>query len=159
MGSLGCIVYAYDPTVNLPLSPAQNVYFKKMGLGHFMGKKELFTPNKRSDPLPITTLKDAISKNGHLGKEITYLKVDIESSEIKAIPEWIQSGVLENVRQIGMELHTGKVFFDRKGKLMQRRSFLSSYHNCMILGLDIFLILQTRVWAKVKILMNNILPL
>ena len=43
MGSLGCVVYAYDPTVSLPLSPAQNVYFKKMGLGHFIGKKELFT--------------------------------------------------------------------------------------------------------------------
>ena len=119
MGSVGCVVHAYDPTVSLPASPAKNVYFKKLGLGHFKGKKELtlnFDANMRSEPVPITTLKDAISQNGDLGKEITYLKVDIEGSEIKAIPEWIQSGVLENVRQIGIELHTGKVYFDRKGQ-------------------------------------------
>ena len=134
MGSLGCVVYAHDPTVSLPLSPAQNVYFKKVGLGHFKGKQVLFTPNKRSEPLPITTLKDAISSNGHFGKEITYLKVDIESSEIKAIPEWIQSGVLENVRQIGMELHTGKVFFDRKGQADAAKKLLKFISQLYDLG-------------------------
>ena len=39
-----------------------------------------------------------------------------EEEILKAIPEWIQSRVLENVRQIGIELHTGKVYFDRKGQ-------------------------------------------
>ena len=119
MGSLGCIVHAYDPTVNLTSYPAKNVHFKKLGLGHLKGKMKMtinYDNNRLSEPLPTTTLKDAIVSNGDLGKEITYLKIDIESSEIKAIPEWIKSGVLKNVRQIGIELHTGKVFFNDKIK-------------------------------------------
>ena len=39
MGRLGCVVYAYDPTISLPSSPPHNVYFGKVGLGHFKGKK------------------------------------------------------------------------------------------------------------------------
>ena len=30
----------------------------------------------------------------------------MEGSELKAIAQWITSGVLENIRQIGIELHT-----------------------------------------------------
>ena len=58
----------------------------------------------------VLTLKDAIAKMGDTGKDITQLKVDIEGSELEAIHEWIQSGVLEDVHQIGIEFHTGKIF-------------------------------------------------
>ena len=43
-----------------------------------------------------------------VGKNISYLKVDIEGIENSAIPQWINSGVLESVSQIGIELHTGR---------------------------------------------------
>jgi hypothetical protein len=33
--------------------------------------------------------------------------VDVEGSELKSIPEWISSGVLSQVDQIGIEIHTG----------------------------------------------------
>ena len=36
------------------------------------------------------------------GRNISYLKVDIEGAEIAAIPEWIQSGILDSVRQGSM---------------------------------------------------------
>ena len=58
--------------------------------------------------MSVIALKNAITRNGDLGKEITCLKVDVESAEIKAIPEWIKSGALKNVRQISVELHTGE---------------------------------------------------
>ena len=35
-------------------------------------------------------------------------QVDVERAELKAIPEWISSGILEQVSQMGIELHTGK---------------------------------------------------
>ena len=37
---------------------------------------------------------------------IDYLKFDIESSEWKAIPNMVNTGVLRNVKQIGFEIHT-----------------------------------------------------
>ena len=43
-----------------------------------------------------------------VGKNISYLKVDIEGIENSAIPQWIKSGVLDSVSQIGIELHTGR---------------------------------------------------
>lgn len=56
---------------------------------------------------------------GDVGKNITYLKVDIEGSEIDAMRNWAESGVLKYVRQIGIEVHTihnaatGKEFLQR----------------------------------------------
>ena len=32
--------------------------------------------------------------------------MDVEGAEIRAIPEWIESGVLDSVDQIGIEMHT-----------------------------------------------------
>ena len=82
----------------------------------------------------IETLKEMIEKNGDLGKEITYLKVDIESAEIKAIPEWIQSGILQNVRQIGVELHTGKIFFDKPNRAKVAKGLLKAISQLYDMG-------------------------
>jgi hypothetical protein len=40
--------------------------------------------------------------NGDFGKQITYLKVDVEGSELKSISQWIDSGVLDYVRQVSI---------------------------------------------------------
>ena len=55
----------------------------------------------------MTTLAKAMESNGHTDTSISYLKVDVESSEINSIPEWLQTGALNNVQQIGIEMHTG----------------------------------------------------
>ena len=51
-----------------------------------------------------------MTSHGDFGKTITYLKVDVEGAELKSIREWIESGILDHVRQIGIEFHTGKDF-------------------------------------------------
>ena len=38
---------------------------------------------------------------GDFGKRITYLKVDIEGAEISCIKQWLKSGVLQFVDQLG----------------------------------------------------------
>ena len=137
MGSIGCVVHAYDPTINLSPMPTKNVYFHKIGLSHFKGDMKVtvnYPKRGLSDPLPVTTLIDAINTNGDLGKEITYVKVDIESSEVKAIPQWIKSGILKHVRQIGIELHTGRSYFNRSGQAEAAKSLFKSISQLYDLG-------------------------
>lgn len=38
----------------------------------------------------VDTLKSIIKKSGDSGKKISYLKIDIESSELDAIHDWIR---------------------------------------------------------------------
>ena len=59
--------------------------------------------------VPVKTLETIIKENGDENKIITYLKVDVESSELSAIPTWTKSEILNNIDQIGIELHTGAV--------------------------------------------------
>ena len=59
--------------------------------------------------VPVKSLEDIIKENGDEENTITYLKVDVESSELSAIPTWTKSKILNNISQIGIELHTGDV--------------------------------------------------
>lgn len=79
-------------------------------MSHFNGETEVSNDMKgnKLEMAPVKRLEDFIKDNGDEGKKITYLKVDIEGSELKAIPTWLESDVLKNVQQIGIELHTGK---------------------------------------------------
>jgi hypothetical protein len=56
------------------------------------------------------TLKETMELMGDSDKTISYLKVDVEGAELTAMKEWIDSGVLDQVDQIGIEIHTGKGF-------------------------------------------------
>ena len=55
----------------------------------------------------VLTLEDTINSFGDEGKTIHYLKVDVEGYELKAIPTWVSSGILNQIQQINLELHTG----------------------------------------------------
>ena len=61
----------------------------------------------------VLTLEDTIKAFGDEGKTIHYLKVDVEGHELKAMHDWLDSGVLEVVQQIGLELHTGIVHIEK----------------------------------------------
>ena len=63
--------------------------------------------NQPGKLVPVKTLSDILTANGDSGNNITYLKVDIEGSELTAIENWIESDALKNVQQMGIELHTG----------------------------------------------------
>jgi hypothetical protein len=46
-----------------------------------------------------------MDKYGHTRANISYLKMDIEGNELKCLPVWLKSGVLDNVKQIALEFH------------------------------------------------------
>ena len=112
LAEMGCKVRAFDPTVNRPSSVKHpNISFEKIGLSHFSGTTQVFdnVHNNKKVLVQVKTLDDIIKSYGEEKEMITYMKVDVESSELKAIPEWIKSGILKNIQQIGIELHTGQV--------------------------------------------------
>ena len=61
----------------------------------------------------VLTLEDTIKAFGDEGKTIHYLKVDVEGHELKAIHNWLDSGILAFVQQIGLELHTGYDYIEK----------------------------------------------
>ena len=53
----------------------------------------------------MQTLSSIIHNHGHTSTTISYLKLDVEGSEIDGLLEWFESGALSNVQQIAMEYH------------------------------------------------------
>ena len=131
MGRIGCKVWAYDPTIHISKYPGKNIHFMKTGMGHYTGLMTLKNSIYQTK-FPVLALQDAIKNNNHSDFEISLLKVDIEGSEVKAIGEWFASGVLKQVRQIAVELHTGSIFFKKAKRPSLTRiltSFLTKFHK------------------------------
>ena len=86
MASLGCVVHAYDPTVDVK---SDDVKIHPVGIAYFTGKLDLMTNYDSANPviewLDVMTLADAMAANGDSESHLSYLKVDVESHEIKAI--------------------------------------------------------------------------
>jgi len=128
-GQHGCSIWAYDHTVDFPTKRGKNINFFKLGLG--IGQD-------------LDTLANHIQTNGHRNTVIEYLKIDIEEAELSAggLQEWISSGVMENVNQLGIELHLQSLHngprFKWLLKLMQdlyRLNFrLISYQPNLVVG-------------------------
>ena len=125
MASLGCVVHAYDPTVDVQ---SEAVKIHQVGLSYFNGKTTIQVNQDNINPileeLEVMTLAEAMAVNGDGDSQVSYLKVDVESHEISAIPEWLQSGVLDNVRQIGLEIHTGSLALDKEERPVVLRQLL-----------------------------------
>ena len=94
IGAFGCKVYAYDPTIDHPKNRSENVKFDKIGVSA-----------ETSDDKKYQTLDAILSTNGHTTTKISYLKLDIEGAEMKGLSAWLESGSLDKVQQIAMEVH------------------------------------------------------
>merc|ERR1712032_1176060 len=95
---LNCTVHAYDPTADIPPRRGANIRFQKLGVAPV-----------RNPGTHMDTLKNIMTANGHEKKKLFYLKVDIEGAELNGMAEWIESGALERVNQLAMELHLGGI--------------------------------------------------
>jgi len=92
MDKVGCKIFSYDHTVDFPSTRGKNIHFKKIGLG---------------DGEHLQSLTNIIAANGHQNTTIEYLKIDIEGYEFSdaGLRDWLDSGALDNVNQIALELH------------------------------------------------------
>ena len=56
---------------------------------------------------PAKSLSTFLKENGDVGKQISYLKMDIEGLEMASLKNWLKSGIFSKVDQFGIEWHTG----------------------------------------------------
>ena len=154
MARANCTVHLYDPHEDLDANPGKHISFKKEGLAHRTGKmalrvhqnasrlhrKNLLSkttmPVKLTKPLPVKTFTDFLKENGDTDKEISYLRMDIEGEELEAIPEMVRSGALKNVRQLGIQLHTGSMTMRKKDRPPVLRKLLRAWNQMNDMGLQ-----------------------
>ena len=107
MDALNCTVHAFDPSVTFPPTRGQSTYFQKLGVGA-----------ARDQRRRLETLATLLADNQHNQSRVFYLKVDIEGMELEALPEWLESGALEHVEQLAMELHLPPIHQQRRSSIL-----------------------------------------
>ena len=113
----GCIVHAFDPTdvvIRPKDSYIENLHFHHIGIWHQNGKDS----NK---PWLVKTLQTILMENGDIGKNITYLKMDVEGSELFCFKDWFDTHVFKAVQQFGIEFHVQSGVVQHQIKKWYRR--------------------------------------
>ena len=98
----GCQVFAFDPSMNASdYDRSPNVHFFNLGIGDEDTDDDYVTEWKLRT---LQSIYDML-KPRHGNVPIDYLKMDIEQNEWLVIPQLIRSNVLDNVKQMGVEIH------------------------------------------------------
>ncbi|TRY79360.1 hypothetical protein TCAL_07071 [Tigriopus californicus] len=87
---MGCKVYGYDRAQTTVMKQNRNP--KLVLQTAFIGVGGM-------------NLSEILRQNGHENEPISYLKADIEGSELNALPVWIKSGALSHIKQLAFEFH------------------------------------------------------
>lgn len=109
MESYGCEVFAFDSSTEMQREKrnhSSRIHFYNWGISH---QKENYSNEENINMprmlLPLSSIYDSLSTQHGSKRVIDYLKMDIEYSEWKVLPQIIQSGMLPKVRQLGIEFH------------------------------------------------------
>ncbi|XP_046566669.1 probable methyltransferase-like protein 24 [Haliotis rubra] len=126
----GCDVHSYDPSMNVgDHLRGQRIYFHKTGLNA--------TDVINEDGWRMRTFSSILKDNNHSQETIDLLKIDIETSELWALPEMLESGSLRHVKQLCFEMHIKRGFQDEPTK--EKYIFgLSVFRNLYEYGFRIF---------------------
>ena len=99
----GCQVYAFDPSMEdvEDHDHSPNIHFYRLGIG---------PDNTDDDPITGWKLRNLkmiydTLRERHGDVAIDYLKIDVEQAEWASIPQMIRSGMLDRVKQFGLEIH------------------------------------------------------
>ncbi|XP_048256131.1 probable methyltransferase-like protein 24 isoform X2 [Haliotis rufescens] len=127
----GCEVHSYDPSMKNvgDHSRGQQIYFHKTGLNS--------TDTINEDGWRMRTFSSILKENNHSSETIDVLKIDIETSELWALPEMLKSGSLRHVKQLCFEMHIKRGFQPEPNK--EKYIFgLSIFRNLYEFGFRIF---------------------
>jgi hypothetical protein len=102
---LGCTIRAFDPSMkSKDHRRGPNIWFYQVGIGD---KDET-----NSAGWKLRTLDSLIRDYDDTAKIIDYLKMDVEGSEWDSVANMCSTGVLDRVKQFGLEIHVGaKTFY------------------------------------------------
>jgi len=100
-----CDMHVFDPTVILPRNDSSKRTYYSLGLS---GGTETATiaEDQSGKLIQYSSLEEIMSRLGHSGRVIHYLKLDVENFEWQALRPLIGSPILDRVGQIGIEIHT-----------------------------------------------------
>ena len=114
MLQIGCKVRAFDPTVEDEngLHDGNHFKFAQIGITDTTGAAQIESIKEKRR---VMTLSDSMKYMGDEGKHLTILKVDIEGMEFRCFHDWIESGILNHIDQIHLEIHNSDHWFDEGG--------------------------------------------
>jgi hypothetical protein len=96
----GCTVRSFDPSINkADHLRGDRVWFYSIGIGKENGRDTDFG-------WKVQTLSSLIAMCHDEKKTIDYLKIDVEANEWGALESMIEDGILLNVKQLAVEIHT-----------------------------------------------------
>uniref|UniRef100_A0ABM0LX11 Uncharacterized protein LOC102805592 n=1 Tax=Saccoglossus kowalevskii TaxID=10224 RepID=A0ABM0LX11_SACKO len=99
-----CIVYSFG--IGLPdHKHSEQVWFYNTGLDAYNSDDVIRTLKGQQQHWKMRSFDEILKENGHTNRIIDYLKLDIEKSEYATIPQMLQTGSLENVKQLAFEFH------------------------------------------------------
>jgi len=102
MAEYGCDIYAFDPSTNeTNHDRGKMIHFQNIGISNI---EESTINGWNLHPLSSIYKNLSISAHPKL-KIIDYLKIDIESYEWKVLPQILESGMLDHIRQLSVEVH------------------------------------------------------
>lgn len=102
MEDYGCQVLAFDPSMNVDdHDHSAGIHFYNIGIG---GADD-FNEERNWTIRALSTIYTTLASARHGRVPIDYLKMDVEIAEIYALPQIIESKMLDNVRQMGVEIH------------------------------------------------------
>lgn len=115
----GCVVRAFDASHQVRIPPEaaaySNLHYTNVGIKDENGMHEVYSIKQGINiKFPVKTLETLITENGDMDKSITYLKLDVEGSELVCFKSWLKSGILSKVEQLAVEMHTGNTYGDKK---------------------------------------------
>ena len=103
----GCRVFSFDPSMNQPdHNHSRAIRFYRMALDSV--NQNDWNQLKGVPSRTLSSIYQMLTIHHSADAVIDYLKIDIEGAEWNVLPHILQSGMMDKVRQLAVEIHLSK---------------------------------------------------